>query len=107
MTRIQLACYTLIASAVVLAGLLIMQLGRHSTGSEAQAAMVIARDNFAMLTTQTRSGEEALFVLDNQTGRLLIYRLDVQKKNLRLVANEDLPRIFSRLRIPDDNERGR
>ncbi|MEM6333789.1 MAG: hypothetical protein AAF823_10675 [Planctomycetota bacterium] len=95
--RTTAVCYALIASATVLSGLLIFGLdqrwGRHH---EAQAALVIARDNFTILTTPTRSSEEALLVLDNASGRLLVYRLDVTRKSLTPVAGYEVPRIFER-----------
>lgn len=70
----RLACYALIASAFVLAGLLAVSLGRMEPTADAE--LVIARDNFTLMTAQTRSGVESLFVLDNQSGRLYIYDLD-------------------------------
>lgn len=93
MNRIQLACYSLIASAFLLAGLLVAQLG-NPLGAPAHAEMVLARDNFVLMTALTRSGEEALFVLDNNTGRLVIYRLDISKRELELAGGVDLPAIF-------------
>lgn len=94
MNRIQLACYGLIASAFALAGLLMMSL-QSGGGNPAMAEMVIARDDFGLMTAQTRSGGESLFVLDNASGRLLIYNLDVNDKQLQLVGNVDLIPLFA------------
>lgn len=93
MTRIHTACYGLIASAFVLAGLLVADLGRQG-GSQAHADMVIARPTFAMLTAQTRTDEESLFLLDNASGALLVYRLDVSDDQIELANAVDLGRIF-------------
>lgn len=93
MNRIQTACYCLIASAFILAGLLVAQLGDRAA-NPAQASMVIARDNFTLMTAKSRKGEESLFVLDNTAGRLMIYRLNLGKKRLELAANADLNNIF-------------
>ncbi|MEM6853492.1 MAG: hypothetical protein AAF593_03700 [Planctomycetota bacterium] len=79
MNRIQTACYCLIASAVVLSGLLVVQLSQRVEPNTADAALVIARENFTLLTAEVRSGEEALFILDNTTGTLLVYRLEVSR----------------------------
>lgn len=94
MTRIEVACYSLIASAFVLAAVLMMTL-EPRLNSVAQADMVIARDNFTLMTAQTRSGEESLFVLDNSNDRLLVYNLNAGRKTLELVTNMALNDIFS------------
>jgi len=88
MNRIQLACCSLTASAFLLAGMLIMQLDQP----RAQGAMVINRENFSLMTTQTRPNEEALFVLDNSTGSLLIYRMNINEDQLQLLEVIDLRR---------------
>jgi hypothetical protein len=94
MNRIQLACYSLLASAFILGGLLLVNLGPRMT-SRADAAMVIARDNFTLMTAMTRSQEEALFVLDNLGNRLLVYRLDLGRNRLELAGAADLAQIFA------------
>ncbi|MEM1026709.1 MAG: hypothetical protein AAGJ38_01365 [Planctomycetota bacterium] len=91
---IHVACWCLIASAVVLSGLLIVRMN-DSVTNEADAALVIARDNFSLLTARTRSGEESLFILDNRAGALLVYNLNVPRKRLELVKGLDLNRLFS------------
>jgi hypothetical protein len=80
MSRVQVACFCLIASAFMLAGMLAMQLRQ----TQAQGSMVIDREDFALLTTQTRPDEEGLFVLDNGTGSLLIYRMDLANDEIVL-----------------------
>jgi hypothetical protein len=94
MNRIQTACYSLIASAFILAGLLIVQLSH--TPNTAEAAMVITRDNFTLLTAKTRSGEESLFIINNITNRLLIYSLDIGRNRMELAGGADLAELFSR-----------
>ncbi|MEX0653588.1 MAG: hypothetical protein WDZ31_06385 [Phycisphaeraceae bacterium] len=97
MNRIQLACFSLVASAFLLAGLLVVQLGdRHDAGlsSAAYGGQVIARENFTLLTATTREDEEALFVLENSSGRLVIYRLDPARNELQLAGGADMNRVF-------------
>lgn len=94
MNRIQTACYGLIASAFILAGLLIVQLS--SMPNTAEAAMVITRDNFTLLTAKTRSSEEALFIINNITSRLLIYSLNIGQKRMELAGGADLNELFNR-----------
>ncbi|MEM1097941.1 MAG: hypothetical protein AAGH92_04035 [Planctomycetota bacterium] len=105
-----IACWCLIASAVVLSGLLIVRMN-DTVANEADAALVIARDNFSLLTARTRSGEESLFILDNRAGALLVYNLNVPRKRLELVEGLDLNRLFSEAGGEgggdDDNRRSR
>ena len=92
MTRIETACYALIASAFILTGLLIVQVSHMSNTAEAN--MVVTRDNFTLLTARTRSGDESLFIINNNTSKLMIYNLDVARKNMELASVTDLSRIF-------------
>ncbi|MEL7087267.1 MAG: hypothetical protein AAGL98_02305 [Planctomycetota bacterium] len=108
MNRIQTVCYCLIASALVLSGLLVVQLAEKTSPNEAEASLVIARENFTLLTAEVRDEEEALFVLDNTSGTLLIYRLNISSKNMELAAGLPLKEIFDGGRDGnDDNSRRR
>lgn len=93
MTRMQTACYALVASAFVLAGLFVFQID-NIMADRAEASLVIARENFTLMTTNTRSNEEGLFVLDNTRQRLLVYRLNVGRGQLELAGNIELARLF-------------
>lgn len=98
MNRIQLACYSLIASAFVLSALLVVQIQNRQIAldQKAEAAMVINRDTFTIMTAITRKDEEALFVLDNQTQRLMVFKLDQEKNAVRLIKDGvvDLAAVF-------------
>ena len=94
MNRIHTTCCCLIASAVVLSGLLIVQLGQRYD-NRAEASLVIARDNFSLLTAQTRGNEESLFILDNTSGTLLVYHLNVARKRMELVDGLKLETLFA------------
>jgi hypothetical protein len=100
MNRTTLACYSLLASAFVLASILFVQLQSHSILSEAQASMVINDAPVSAMTLKTRNGEEVLCILENTSQRLLIYRTDLTRNQLRLVQNVDLSRIFGNI-APD------
>ena len=96
MNRIQLACYAMIASACVLAGLLIVQIDKHAgLGSAATAEMVSQQGNVTYLTARIRNDEEGLFILDGSKHQLAIYRTDITRKKLELVHRQDLNRLFS------------
>lgn len=94
MTRIETACFGLIASAFILAGMLLMQVS--AMPNTAEASMVISRSNFTLLTAKTRSNEESLFVINNASDRLLIYTLDLGRKRIELSGSADLAELFNR-----------
>lgn len=90
--RIQLACVGLTASACVLASLLAVAVF-HRT-QQAQAEMVVPRDDFSLMTAASRDGEEALFLLDNQSGQLLVYQLDLTRERIELAGSVPLAQLF-------------
>jgi hypothetical protein len=96
MNRIQYACFALIASAFVLAGLLLVQLNGRMIQS-AHAGTAILRDNLTVVTAQSRDGEDALFVLDSISERLMIYRLEAGRKRLELVGAANLADVFAQV----------
>ncbi len=93
MNRIETACFGLIASAFILAGLLIVQLS--AMPNTAEASLVITRDNFTLLTARTKNGEESLFIINNMTSRLLIYSLDLGRDSMELVGGAELQSLFT------------
>jgi hypothetical protein len=97
MNRIQFACYCLIASAFVLGGLLLVTAQQRLPTAE--AALVVHRDTFTMLTSQARQGDDALFVLDSVNEKLLIYsiRLSGTRGRMSLVQVADLGSFFASL----------
>ena len=94
MTRLHAACLCLVASALLLSGLLIVQVAQRTEPNKAEAALVIARDNFTLLTAPTRDQEEALFVLDNSSGMLLVYRLEIGREQLVLSDRLNVGELF-------------
>lgn len=109
MNRIQLACLSLIASAFLMAGLLVVQLGSNgqSIGLNSPAygsGQVIARDNFTLLTARTRENEDSLFVLESTVGRLLVYRLDATRNRLEVAGGANLADVFQIPRGGNDED---
>lgn len=93
MNRTELACWAMIASAVVLAGLLIDRLNTPLI-QPAHADLLIAENGYSLMTTRTRDDEQALFVLDNFNEKLTIYTLDITGKQIEQVASEEVSRLF-------------
>ncbi len=81
----QTACYALIGSAFVLGALLLVNL-QDRFSSSAEASLVITRDRFTLMTAKTRANEEALFVIENSSQKLLVYKTDLPRKALVLAA---------------------
>lgn len=98
LTRMQLACVCLAASAFMLAALLLASLaGRFAPlTADARASMVQTADDYVLLTAQTRNNEESLFVLDNRGRKLIVYRTDVSRDRLVPYVIEDIDTIFNR-----------
>jgi len=93
MNRIQLACYTLIASAFILSGLLISRVG-SPLDNQAYGNLVIDRENFTLLVAQSANDRQSLFILDGNRGRLNIYTPEVRKQELELKTTVELSDLF-------------
>tara|TARA_B100000609_G_C17102352_1_gene375275 strand:+ start:89 stop:418 length:330 start_codon:yes stop_codon:yes gene_type:complete len=97
MNRTTLACYSLLASAFVLAAMVFMQLQDKSILAQANAAMVVNDAPVSAMTLRARNDDEVLCILENTSQRLLIYNTDVSRKQLRLVQNINLAQYFGRI----------
>lgn len=93
MTRIQASCYMLIASAFVLAGLLLSNIG-SPLDTPARAELLLKSGNATLLTASSDEDEESLFLLDGNRGRLLIYTPNVNRDELELRQSIPLSRLF-------------
>jgi len=93
MNKTQIAGYALMTSAFLLAAF-VFALAQDRFGQTAEANLVITRENVTAMTARTRNGEEGLFVLENNSQRLLVYTLDVSKKRLELSGGYDLAKAF-------------
>lgn len=94
MKPIEIACYGLLASAFVLAGLLVVQLQQRTLLPEAEAELVLTRGPITALTVRAREDDEALFILHNTAQRLLIYRTDLGRRQLQLKQNINVGAMF-------------
>lgn len=91
MNRIQLACLALTASAFVLAGLLLASLPNQ----HANAALVVSRDNITAMTARTQIDQDSVFIIENNSQRLLIYSLDLGRRRIELADAIDLNALFN------------
>lgn len=96
MTRTQMACYGLIASAFILSGLLVVKLQGVDLLPKAHADQLLTRANLTIMTARTRNDEESLFVMDNISQKLLIYKIRLvgRKGRLELARSMDLKQLF-------------
>jgi hypothetical protein len=74
MDRMKLSFFSLLASAFVLAGLLVVRMPRVLP--TAQATMVDDQDRFSLMTAITRTNQESLFVIDQANEKLLVYDMN-------------------------------
>ena len=96
LTRIQTACYCLIASAVVLGAMVLTQIGERAPLNEAQAGMVDRTGGLIKLTTQFQTDSELVYILDSQRDILVAYEVDVRRGSMDLVGRLNLARVFDR-----------
>lgn len=90
----------LLASALVLLGLVLVQAGRSGESSPvspaaALAEMATAGGAYSAMTTQGQSSsEELLYVLDQRAEKLMVYRVE-NGRALTLQRSEDLAQVFA------------
>lgn len=107
--RTELAGYTLLASAFVLTAILFVQVSQYS-GNEAHAEMVARSGSVTMLTTNLRSEEDLVYLLDSQSQQLLVYKLDATRHEIQLMSNgkKDIGALFgNNSGRPNSNNRPR
>lgn len=103
MKNTQTACFALIASAFLLAGILIVRIDEKSQANTAQAdGQVLAQPAFTMMTARTRAagggnvGQESLFILENSKGVLVVYNANVGRKQLEPVLARKMSTFFGK-----------
>lgn len=81
----------LMASALVLVGLIVTAAGRM--GSEAKADLVSGTSSLTALTVEAQI-EDVLLVIDNRSEHMLAYKV-VNQNSLELFKSYSLPRMFT------------
>ena len=96
MNRTQMASYSLLASAFVLTGLLIVKMQGVDFLPKAHADQVVTKANITAMTARSRNDEEALFILDNVSQKLLIYKIRLVGRagRIELARSLDLANAF-------------
>ena len=99
MNRTQTACFALLASAFVLAAILVIQLDRKAEANAAHAdGQNVLQTTFQMMTARTRGnqggGDESLFILDNTKGVLIVYVPNIPRERLEPVTAIKMDNIF-------------
>ena len=85
--------YVLMASAFVLAALVIIQTSRVATINEAHAAdMTVTKDFVTMLSTQATTDSDIVYLLDSRNERLAAYQVDPNNRIIRAVTAFDIGR---------------
>ena len=94
MNRIQLACLALTASAFVLAGLLLATLPNR-LDQQANAALVVSRDSITAMTARTQPDQDSVFIIENNSQKLLIYTVDLGRRRIEPAQSIDLNTLFN------------
>lgn len=95
----------LLASAIVLGGLLVVQLGRLGGGTPAYADLVNQGGEFGILASMSTS-DDLIIVLDQRNEDLLVY-LPYNQRAIEFKARHSLKELFTTARAatPLPNER--
>ena len=80
MNRTQLAGYSLMASAFVLAAGILMQAPRFTDGRAHAGLVSTTEDATVMTVRKDRAGTDAVWILDSKNEQLAIYVLSISKK---------------------------
>ncbi len=95
MNRTQTACFALLASAFVLAAILVVQIDRKAEANAAHAdGQNVLQTTFQMMTATTRNDDESLFILDNTKGVMVVYSANIGRKQLTPVTAIRMEEIF-------------
>lgn len=99
MNNTQTACIALLASAFLLAGILVVRIDQKSDENAAMATgQVISQPGFTLMTAQTRGApgneEDSLFILDNTNRVLLVYTPNIARKQLEPTIARKVPDLF-------------
>ena len=95
MTRTELACYCLLASAFVLGAMLMFQVSRYVENT-AHAEMVTTARSVSVLSTRADTDREMLYVLDSRNELLLGYLLDPNRRRFEFMGKLDIRDIMQR-----------
>ncbi len=101
MKRHELACYMLIASAIVTSALICAR-ASSVIDSRAQAEMAVHKDVLTVISTKFRNDSEIVYVLDSKNERLLAYMYDPNQKFINLLpgGSMDVADAFQRTLRP-------
>ncbi len=99
--RIDSGAAVLWASAIVIAGLVILQAGRLPQNA-AYADQAVSEGGYTLMTTDSGRGsdtapKELLYIIDNRSEVLLVYEVpDARSNSLQLVGGGSLQSLFVR-----------
>jgi hypothetical protein len=62
--------------------------------SAANASLTIKDRDFSMVTARTQRGGDALYLLDNRSGKVAIYSYDPSSKIVRPFGSGDMANLF-------------
>jgi hypothetical protein len=72
----------------------LLLLGNYFAPAPTQATTTIKDRDFSMVTANTQTGGDSLYVLDNRSGRVAVYSYDPSSKLIRPRAGGDMSNLF-------------
>ncbi len=93
MNRIQIACYALLGSAILLAAL-VLAAATGGVTPTAHAGQIVAAGGGAVLTARTDSDAETVFVLDDTADRIVILQTDTERGRIEVLQQLEVRSLF-------------
>jgi hypothetical protein len=82
------------AIGVLSVSAVVLLLGNYFAPSSTQATTTIKDRDFSMVTANTQTGGDSLYVLDNRSGRVAVYSYDPSRKAIIPRAGGDMANLF-------------
>ena len=83
--------------------LLLNYFGASPVSAQVSSPLSIKDRDFSMVTARTQAHGDALYIMDNHTGRIAVLTYDAASHLVRPHAFRDLPTIFAGTNLPAAN----
>ena len=81
--------------------LLLNYFGPSPAAGQVSSALTIKDRDFSMVTARTQAHGDALYIMDNRSGRVAVMTYDAASHLVRPHALRDLPSVFAQGTTPD------
>ncbi len=74
----------------------VLMVANYFAPTQADASLTVKDRDFSMVTARTQQGGEALYVLDNRSGKVAVYSYDPSSKIVRPFGSGDMANLFQK-----------